>query len=132
MTALVLVTHEGLGIELVRIAGAITRRELPVVVVSVSVDDDPEDARRALERELARFAHDVPPLVFSDLPGATPHNVAAAAIAAVCPGAPLVSGLSLPMLLRALNHAGRPAAELAGLAAEGGRRAASVGQRDDH
>jgi len=84
MTALVLVTHEGLGIELVRIAGAITRRELPVVVVSVSVDDDPEDARRALERELARFAHDVPPLVFSDLPGATPHNVAAAAIAAAC------------------------------------------------
>jgi mannose/fructose-specific phosphotransferase system component IIA len=121
VTRLVLVTHPGLGEALRDIAAVILGAEPELTVVSVAGHSDPETVRGELERLLGAF--DEPPLLLTDLPGATPHNIAARAAAAACPGAPLVSGLNLPMLLRALNHRQRPARELAGIAAEGARRA---------
>jgi mannose/fructose-specific phosphotransferase system component IIA len=123
MTDVVLVTHQGLGEALRAIAETILGDAAPVAVVTVPADGDPARARDELERLLRSYADGDAPLVLTDLPGATPHNVAACAAAAACPAAPVISGLSLPMLLRAINHRQRPAVELAAFAAEGARRA---------
>ncbi|MEX0915695.1 MAG: PTS fructose transporter subunit IIA, partial [Wenzhouxiangellaceae bacterium] len=64
-------------------------------------------------------------------PGATPHNIAVAAAARAFPGAPVLTGLNLPMLLRALNHCHRAAAELAELAEHGAHAATFIGERDE-
>jgi mannose/fructose-specific phosphotransferase system component IIA len=123
MTDLVLVTHARLGEALRDLARAILGDGASVAVVAVPADSDTERAREQLEHALARCADPDPPLVLTDLPGATPHNLAVRAVAAICPGAPVVSGVSLPMLLRAMNHCHRGAGELAGIAVEGARRA---------
>jgi len=64
-------------------------------------------------------------LLFSDVPGATPHNAALRLIEAD-PRLRLVSGLSAPMLWRSLCYGRLPVAELAERAAEGGRRGIEI------
>ena len=129
MTGIVVVAHAGLGEALCAVAEGILDRPVQVTVVGVRADADPDVEREAVERRLAAWAADEPPLVLTDLPGATPHNLAEAAVARACPVAPVVTGLNLPMLLRALNHAERPAAELASVAAEGAHAAVFIGEK---
>jgi len=59
--------------------------------------------------------------VLTDLPGATPANLALALRSGRCR---VVSGLSLPMLIRAWNYRARPLGQLTELALEGARSAA--------
>lgn len=91
-------------------------------------DVDQERAIDCLEREFAAWLDaqraDADVLLLTDLPGATPHNLAVRA--AQARGIPVVSGFSLGMLLRALNHADAPPDQLAVAAAEGGRRAVTL------
>lgn len=130
MTGVVIVAHRGIGEAMCAVAGVILDRETDVVVIPVNEGDDPEQAMARLTGEFARWRNAEPPLVITDLPGATPHNLAVAAAARVLPGAPVLTGLSLPMLLRAINHRRRPAAELAELAAQGAHSATFIGDRD--
>ncbi|MGK7296897.1 MAG: PTS sugar transporter subunit IIA [Candidatus Wenzhouxiangella sp. M2_3B_020] len=129
MTGIVVVAHAGLGEALCAVAEGILGRPAPVTVIGIRADADPDDERETVECRLAAWPADEPPLVLTDLPGATPHNLAEAAVARACPAAPVVTGLNLPMLLRALNHAARPAAELADVAAEGAHAAVFVGEK---
>jgi len=64
-------------------------------------------------------------LLFSDVPGATPHN-AALRLLDSAGSVRLVSGLSAPMLWRSLCYGHLPVAELAERAAEGGRRGIEI------
>ena len=59
-------------------------------------------------------------LILTDLPGATPCNQARQATPA---HSAVVSGLNLPMLIRAWNYRDRPLAELRKLVVDGGRAA---------
>ncbi len=131
MTGVVIVAHRGIGEAMCAVAEIILDRKADVVVIAVNEGDDPEQAMARLTREFARWQSAEPPLVITDLPGATPHNLAVAAAARVLPGAPVLTGLSLPMLLRTLNHRRQPAAALAELAAQGAHSATFIGDHDE-
>ncbi len=118
MTAIVLVTHSGLGACLRQQAAEILGRALELPVVAIGSQTDPDAGLAELAMVLGR-AGDTG-LILTDLPGATPHNLAVQVARAR--GWSVVSGLNLPMLLKVLNHADQPAAELAGLAHLGGQQ----------
>jgi mannose/fructose-specific phosphotransferase system component IIA len=120
VTRLLLVTHQGIGEALLEVARTIVGGKLDVAAFAVEPDAD----AAAVEGELARWleAHRVqaPLLLLTDLPGATPHNLA---VRVAPPSVPVVAGVNLAMLLRAINHADHPPDELAERAVVGGRRA---------
>lgn len=120
MTAIVLVTHNGLGESLRQQAEVILGRALDMTLVSVADQADPDHALAELVGAIARNIDPNGVLILTDLPGATPHNLALRAAAAHA--LPVVSGLNLPMLLKAVSHADKPAAELARLADLGGHQ----------
>lgn len=118
MTGIVLVTHDGLGEALRLEAETILDRHVAVVTVAVSYRAEVEATLDSLRIALTSGADAQGSLVLTDLPGATPHNLAARAAGEL--DIPIVSGLNLPMLLKAINHAGKEPSELARLAASGG------------
>lgn len=118
MTGIVLVTHDALGDAVRHEAENILGRTLTVTTVAVSYRAEVEDTLTALRTALASGGDPQGALVLTDLPGATPHNLACQAAAER--GVPVVSGLNLPMLLKVINHAEKPPGALAGLAARGG------------
>lgn len=120
MTGIVLVTHDGLGEAMRHEAENILGQPIQLTTVAVSYRADPECSLDELRTVMAASGDVGGTLVLTDLPGATPHNLAARA--AREQGIPVVSGLNLPMLLKVLNHADEPADELAGRACEGGQQ----------
>ncbi|WP_376697094.1 PTS sugar transporter subunit IIA [Wenzhouxiangella sp. EGI_FJ10305] len=118
MTGIILVTHDALGEAVRREAENILDRPLKVTTVAVSYRAEVEKTLEAVRLALAAGADAQGALVLTDLPGATPHNLASQA--AIERRIPVVSGLNLPMLLKVINHAAKPPAELAELAASGG------------
>ena len=120
MTGIVLVTHNGLGESLRHQAEIILGRGLKLSLVSVGDQADPDHVLAELTSALARSSDDDGVLILTDLPGATPHNVALRAAAGR--NLPVVSGLNLPMLLKTVSHADQPAEELARLADLGGHQ----------
>lgn len=128
MTDVVLIAHRGIGEAMCAVAEVILDRKVEVTVLAVREGDDPGRSLDGLSDALGRWTGSEPPLVMTDLPGATPHNLAVEAVARALPGAPVLTGLSLPMLLRALNHRHQPAAALADLAAQGAHSAIFIGE----
>ena len=120
MTGILLVTHSGLGETLRHQAEIILGRDLSLTTISVDQSADMDQAQHHLIAAVAMSADAQGVLVLTDLPGATPHNLAVRA--AGDKGAPVVSGLNLPMLLKVINHADQPPAELARLASIGGQQ----------
>jgi len=102
--AILLITHEGLGRPLIaaaeRMLGGLP---LPVAALDVPFDADPEAMLVAASGAMRRIDQGDGVLILSDLYGATPANIARRAAFL---GSPVrrVAGLSLPMLLRALNY----------------------------
>jgi len=120
VTTIVLVTHPGVGAVLSRQAEQIIGHELELRLVAIGSHTDPDAGLAELAAVLDSPAGAGGMLILTDLPGATPHNLALqAARSHACP---VVSGLNLPMLLKVLNHAEKPAGELAALAHFGGRQ----------
>lgn len=76
---------------------------LPVAALDVPFDADPEAMLVAASGAMRRIDQGDGVLILSDLYGATPANIARRAAFL---GSPVrrVAGLSLPMLLRALNY----------------------------
>lgn len=122
MTRLLLVCHEGVGEALSGIADVLLGRACDIGVLPVATRDDPDVVTEQLAHEIRHCCAGQPPLVLTDLPGATPHNFACMAVQRLCPAAPVVTGLNLAMLLKAVDHRARPAAELAELLVECGHR----------
>lgn len=120
MTGIVLVTHNGLGESLRHQAEVILGRRLQLTLVSVADQVDPDQALAELVGAIARSADQDGVVILTDLPGATPHNLALKAAAGR--DLPVISGLNLPMLLKTVSHADRPAAQLARLADLGGHQ----------
>lgn len=120
MTGIVLVTHDGLGEAIRREAENILGHPLDVTTVAVSYRADVEETLEALRIALATGADHQGALVLTDLPGATPHNLATRAAIGIERDAPVVSGVNLPMLLKVINHADKPPSELVVLAESGG------------
>lgn len=123
MTSVILVTHDGLGEAIRHQAETILGHSLAVVTVAVSYRANVDETLLSLRTAVAAGADADGALVLTDLPGATPHNLAARAAAER--GVPVVSGLNLPMLLKVANHADESPVELAELADIGGKQGIS-------
>ena len=123
-----LLTHESMGDALIATARHILGRiPLALEAQAIPPGSDLDLALRETATRVRKLDSGDGVLVLVDVYGATPSNVAEK-----LPGLGLdvrrVAGLSLPMLLRVLNYAEQPLAELAQTAASGGRS----GVRIDH
>jgi PTS system mannose-specific IIA component len=109
MIGMLIVSHGAFGEALIRCASHVLgERPLRVHQVGVTVHDDP-DAMLVQAQELVRQLDDGDGvLVFTDILGATPSNIASRLLR---PGRiEGVSGVSLPMLIRALTYRNEPLA----------------------
>ena len=116
---LVLVTHPGIASALLQQARQIVGDEL-AGVETLEVYDRRNGAGRQLAETLERVDGGAGVLILTDLPGATPANLA---VATCTEGCRVVSGVNLAMLIRVWNYRDRPIAELTALAVDGGRKA---------
>lgn len=130
MTRLILVTHCGIATALVRTAALILDQPVVAGIVEVGDLEGADLAEQRIEHEIRRSCAAQPPLILTDLPGATPHNLARSVAARDCRQARVLSGLNLPMLLRALTHADLSCAELAERVCAGARESIFVGAAD--
>ena len=119
MTSILLVCHAELGAALAASARVIVGDDTALEVFDVTPSDDPQAAENMLRQRLAATGQGT--LVLTDVPGATPHNIAVRAVRGM--DIPVVSGASLPMLIRALNHCRLDSDSLARYAEAGGHRA---------
>lgn len=118
---ILLITHEGIGTAVHAVAARLLRPlPLPVAVLEVPFDGDPDTLLPQASVALRRADQGDGVLVLTDLYGATPSNLAAR-LARLGTPVHRVSALSLPMLLRVMNYADRPFDELAAVAAAGAR-----------
>ncbi|MFA7496046.1 MAG: PTS sugar transporter subunit IIA [Acidithiobacillus sp.] len=119
MIHIVLLTHTGMGSAYMDVLQHIFGT-VPVAVESleISADESPELGRQRLWRLVERLSESDAMLILNDLYGATPANL----IPAILPDGQVaaISGLSLPMLLRALSRRGDGLAAARDGALEGG------------
>lgn len=117
--AIVLVTHPGIATAMRARAAELLGADLDDVAV-VELDSGRNNPLPELEAQLAALDRGQGVLILTDLPGATPCNRARRATPA---HAALVSGLNLPMLIRAWNYRHEPLEALRDLVVDGGRAA---------
>jgi PTS system ascorbate-specific IIA component len=117
---ILLVTHLGLGPALTAAARQILGAPLPMTVETLEVPPDADLTQLRSQADALLAGMDAPQtLVLTDLYGSSPANVA---LAAAETRVPVLAGVNLPMLLRALNYADRSLADLVDTALEGGLR----------
>ncbi len=118
---ILLISHDGVATPLVaaaqRLLGSLPLR---VGVYELGWDAEVDSSLPAASAALRKVADDDGVLLLTDLYGASPARLAARLCQLGTP-ARRVSGLSLPMLLRALNYPEQSLDELARTAASGGR-----------
>jgi len=117
ITGVLLVTHEGIGSTMLRVARQIMNTTFDNFdYLEVDFDADTAQLSGALEEKLSEVEQGAGVLVLSDLIGATPCNLASNS---AHQNTVVISGLNLPMLIRVYNYRERPLHELARIAQEG-------------
>lgn len=120
MNAVLLIAHAPLASALRDAALHVLPDAAPdLMALDVFPDQAPE---RGVEvaRELLTQRAPGSVLILADVLGATPCNIASELMAAQ--GAPVLAGVNLPMVLRALNYRAEPIATMAQRALAGGTR----------
>jgi mannose PTS system EIIA component len=119
MVAILIIAHGTLGESLIHCASHVLGRRPPRLMhIGVSIQDEPQQIlTRALEA-IAQIDQGDGVLVMSDVFGATPSNIACKLLV---PGRiEGVSGVSLPMLVRALTYRNESLTVVVGKAISGG------------
>lgn len=126
--ALVLVTHKGIAEALVGTARLILGNRLPaeIAVVEVAPDADLVELRRSTQRRIDALGGDGV-LILTDMYGSSPANLATSL--ATLPRVSVVTGVNLPMLVRALNYVDLPLPEILDKTVEGGLRSIFIAAR---
>ncbi|NCX94628.1 MAG: hypothetical protein EBX40_08125 [Gammaproteobacteria bacterium] len=118
MVGILLITHGEIGKELLQTARRIvTRIQAPIDHLKIEYSYDVQSAIQAATEKVTQLDEGDGVLILSDLYGATPYNIANAVMGHRIF---LVSGLNLPMLLRAVSYPKLSLEQLAEKAAEGG------------
>ncbi len=127
-----LITHEPLGSDLMRIASGILGGRPPGIEAMEVVNDAPcEVLTDEAERRLERLDAGDGVLILTDLYGSTPANISVALLAGN-DRLRVIAGVNLPMLLRALNYASLDLDAVAEKALHGGRDGVLLcARRDD-
>ena len=111
MIGLLLITHGNLAASLVHCASHVLgRNPEQLLTLSAGHDEPREEIEAALRQGIAQLDQGEGVLVLTDLFGATPCNLAQGVMVAGKVAG--VAGVSLPMLLRAINYRHLPLAEL--------------------
>lgn len=118
--AILIVSHNQIGTELVNTARQmLSSTPLPTKVISIGIDDDPEQITTQLHDEAEGLDQGNGILVLTDMFGSTPCNVACAV--SDREDIRIVSGLNLPMLIRVFNYPNLSLDELKKKALSGGQ-----------
>ena len=119
--ALLLVTHEYIGNDLLKVTGSIVNDNLDnTACVEVPMDADAEAMKRQINDSLDKLSTDEGVLILTDSYGSTPCNIAAGFLDREKRA--LVSGINLPMLVRIMNYRSLSLDRLKDIAVEGGVR----------
>ena len=117
---ILLITHTGLGDSLLRSARAIMAAEpADAEAIDVPGDSDPDAVFELALAACRRLDSGHGVLVLTDLYGSTPSNIAGRLTE--CHNVLVLAGVSLPMLVRALNYRASPLEELGRKALHGAR-----------
>lgn len=115
-----LITHTGVGSSLLEAAAGILSAQPELTsAIDVPGDSDPDTVFEQALGQCRKFDQGNGVLVMTDLYGSTPSNIATR-----LPehhNVVVISGVNLPMLVRALNYHTLPLDEVAGKAVSGGR-----------
>ena len=123
---ILLLTHPGTGRGLIDVATRLLRQlPLKAEAFELAFDLDLETALPQASAAMRKVDGGEGVLILTDLYGASPSNLAQRLTQLGTP-ARRVAGLSLPMLLRVMNYAELPLAELPAVAAAGGKNGAIV------
>ncbi len=116
-----IIAHNHLGQMLLETAtDMLDRRPAQVRTLDVFQDDDPVELLARARRLLAEIDQGAGTLVLTDMYGSTPSNIAHR-LGDNEHRVRVISGINLPMLIRALNYADLPLEELVQKALSGGR-----------
>ncbi len=120
MIGIFLITHGSLGESLIQCACHVLNKRPPLLAqLGVSAQDDPLDMLPAARRWIELVDGGCGVLVLTDVFGATPSNIAMKLLE---PGRyEVISGVNLPMLLRALTYREKDMQTLVSKALLGGR-----------
>ena len=118
--ALLLVTHENIGNDMLITTSSILNEELNnTACIEVPLDADIDIIKNQVANVLTKLSTDEGVLILTDSYGSTPCNIANEFLDNK--NRTLVSGLNLPMLIRVMNYRSLPLAELKDVAIEGGK-----------
>ena len=118
--ALLLVTHEHIGNDMLAITGSILNDELNnTACVEIPMNADIDNMKHQVANALNELSTNDGVLILTDSYGSTPCNIANEFLD--CKNRSLVSGLNLPMLIRIMNYRSLPLDELRDIAIEGGK-----------
>jgi PTS system mannose-specific IIA component len=117
---LFLITHSSYGESLIQCACHVLNRRPPQIAqLGIAAQDDPLDVMPLAEDMLKLVDHGEGALILTDIYGATPANIA---MKLLVPGrVEGLSGVNLPMLLRALTYRDKDMETLLARATSGGR-----------
>jgi len=120
MIGLVMVCHEDMGAELIKAAEMIVGRIDSVAAVSVKQESAPELLRNELEAAIKKVDRKKGVMLFTDMFGGTPSNIALAFLGEMVE---VVTGVNLSMLIKFANHRDEKSLpELAKLVQEAGQK----------
>ncbi len=121
---LLVITHNRIGEELIATARSILGINLaPIHTISIPAELDPADLGAYADQirdTIVDLTSKQSVLIFTDIYGATPNNLAR--YFANDLDAEVVSGVNLPMLLRALNYSQQDLRQLVVTAIEGAKK----------
>ncbi len=116
---LLLITHNDIGHELLQTATlTFGGCPMPARALAVCSDNDPDHLLADARKQLREVDSGLGVLILTDCFGSTPSNIASRLLEEG--NVRVVSGVSLPMLIRVLNYARLTLAELASKAVSGG------------
>lgn len=120
MIGLFLITHSSYGESLIQCACHVLNRRPPQIVqLGIAAQDDPFDVLPLAEKMLKLVDSGEGVLVMTDIYGATPANIAMKLLESGRVEG--LSGVNLPMLLRALTYRDKDMETLLSRATAGGR-----------
>jgi len=125
---LLLICHNQIGHELLETAtDMLDRCPLSVLHLPVYQDDDPIDLLNRARRKIGDLDSGDGVLIMTDMYGSTPSNIAHRL--ADNKRVKVVSGVNLPMVVRALNYPSLPLTEMVERVISGGRAGIMEGTR---
>lgn len=119
--AVLLVTHEHIGNDMLSITASILNDELKnTACVEIPMDSETNQIAQRITVALDSLLTDEGVLILTDSYGSTPCNIAKELLNHE--HRILISGLNLPMLIRIMNYRSLSLDELKGIAIDGGKR----------